>query len=169
MRTKACHDLHVQNVSQGEIATHFVVTGECALSKALQHFHPITGFLPDILHNLLEAIVPVELTLCVREMILLKYFTLEYLNRQIVIQNNFAAKLCIGGIRHDNSTLLSSLPFLVGSEVPEGEAWAILMDIKLIVQLVLCPYLTEQSIECMQAKISDNRQGLQEVFLYFKL
>ena len=110
MRTKVCHDLHVQNVVQGENATHFGVTGECALSKALQHFHPITCFPPDILHVLFEGIVLVELALCVCEMSRLKYFTLEYLNTQIrrfpyqysdrldkpqVIPKNFAATLSV--------------------------------------------------------------------------
>ena len=83
MREKACHDLHVQNVVKGEYVTHFGVTGECALSKALQHFHPITGFPPDILHDLFEGIVPVELALCIHEMIQQKYFTLDYLNMKI--------------------------------------------------------------------------------------
>lgn len=185
MRTKACHDLHVQSVVQGENATHFGVTGECALSKALQHFHPITGFPPDILHDLFEGIVPVELALCIREMIGRKFFTLEYLNTQIrtfpyqhsdrldkpqVIPKNFAAKLSIGGNGHENSTLLRLLPLMVGSKVPEGdEAWAILMDLKEIVQLVLSPSFTEESIQYMQTKISDHRQGLQAFFPDFKL
>lgn len=185
MRTKASHDLHVQNVVQGENATYFGVTGECALSKVLQHFHPIVGFPPDILHDLFESIVPVELALCIRKMIRLKYFTLEYLNTQIrsfpyqhsnrldkpqVIPKNFAAKLSIVGNGHENSTLLRLLPLMVGGKVPEGdEDWAILMDLKDVVQLVLSPSFTEESIQYMQAKISDHRQGLHAVFPDFKL
>ena len=58
---------------------------------------------------------------------------------------------------------------MVGSKVPEGdEAWAILMDLKDIVQLVLSPSFTE-SIQYMQTKISDHRQGLQSVFPDFRL
>lgn len=185
MRTKACHDLHVQSVVQGENVTHFGVTGECALSKALQHFHPITGFPPDILHDLFEGIVPVELALCISEMIQKKYFTLEDLNKKICtfpyqqtdrldkpqqISKNFAAKRTIGGNGHENSTLLRLLPLMVGSKVPEGdEAWAILMDLKEIVQLVLSPSFTEESIHYMQTKISDHRQVLKAVFPDFKL
>ena len=65
MRRKARHELHVQNVVRGENSNHFGVPSECALSKALQNFHPTTGFPPDILHNLFKGIVPVELGLCV--------------------------------------------------------------------------------------------------------
>lgn len=107
--------------------------------------------------------MPVELALCIHEMIGRKFFTLEYLNTQIrtfpyqhsdrldkpqVIPKNFAAKLSIGGNGHENSTLLRLLPLMVGSKVPEGdEAWAILMDLKEIVQLVLSPSFTEESIQ----------------------
>lgn len=185
MRTRACHDLHVQNVVQGENASHLGVKGECALSKTLQHFHPVSGFPPDIPHNLFDGIVPVELALCISEMIRLKYFTLEYHNTKIrtfpyqhsdrldkpqLIPKNFAAKRSIGGNGHENSTLLRLLPLMVGSKVPEeDETWAVLMDLKEIEQLVLSPSFTEESIQYMHTKISDHRQGLQAVFPDFKL
>lgn len=46
MRTIASHDLHVQNAMQGEYPC-LGVKDECALTKALQHFHPVDGFSPD--------------------------------------------------------------------------------------------------------------------------
>lgn len=59
---------------------------------------------------------------------------------------------------------------MIGSKVPEGdEAWAVLMDLKEIVQLVLSPSFTEESIQYMQTKITDHRQGLKAVFAEFKL
>lgn len=100
MRTRACHDLHVQNVVQGENASHFGVTGECALSKTLLHFHPITGFPPDILNDLFEGIVPVELALCIHEMIRLNtkirtfpYEHFDRLDKPQPIPKTFAAKV----------------------------------------------------------------------------
>lgn len=78
-----CTADHIQanKIVQRENVTNFSVMGEFALSKALQHFHPITGFPPDILYNLFECIVPVELPLCIHE--LSHLFTLEYLNTKI--------------------------------------------------------------------------------------
>ncbi|RXN24230.1 sterile alpha motif domain-containing 3 [Labeo rohita] len=35
----------------------FGVKGDCVLREALKHFHPVTGFAPDILHDLLEVLV----------------------------------------------------------------------------------------------------------------
>lgn len=100
----------------------------------MQHFHPITGLPPDILHDMFESIVPVELALCIREMICLKYFTLEYLNTQIrtfpyqhsdrldkpqLIPKNFATKLSIGENGHEQFHI-AEVPLMVGSKVPEG-------------------------------------------------
>ena len=183
MRTRACHDLNVQNAVQGEKA-YLGVKDECALTKTLQHFHPVDGFPPDILHDLFEGIVPVELALCISEMIRRRYFTLEYLNLKIntfpyqhydkldkpkPISKNFVAKKSIGGNGHENSTLIRLLPLMVGSNVPEGDdTWAILMDLKEIVQMVLAPSFTEESIQYMQSKISDHRQGLKGIVRNFR-
>ena len=150
-RTKASHDIHVQNVLQDESSrSQFGVKGDCVLRESLEHFHPITVFPPDLLHDLLEGIIPVELTLCIREMIRLKYFTLEYLNQRITsfpyqhtdkvkkphpVPKTFMTRGTIGGNGHENATLLRLLPLLVGSKVPEGNvAWVVLMDLKELVE-----------------------------------
>ena len=59
------------------------VTSECVLQKHLSFFHTITGFPPDVLHDLLEGIVPFELALCLQKLIAEKYFSLDKLNRII--------------------------------------------------------------------------------------
>ena len=51
-RTKASHDIHVQNVLQDESSrSQFGVKADCVLRESLEHFHPITGFPPDLLHD----------------------------------------------------------------------------------------------------------------------
>lgn len=185
LRTKDSHDRDVQAVTQGDGEIHFGVKKDCVLRESLEYFHPITGFPPDVLHDLFEGIVPVELALCVQEMIRLKYFTLEYLNRKIVsfpyqhsdkldkpkpISKNFAAKRTIGGNGHENCTLLRLIPLMVGNEVPEGDgAWTVLMDLKEIAELVLSPAFDDVSIQYLQTKIQDHRQILKEVFPELRL
>lgn len=57
-------------------------------------------------------------------------------------------------------------PLIIGNAVPEGDgAWTILMDLKEIVELLLCSEFTDESIQYLQTKIQDHRQMLQEVFL----
>lgn len=185
LRTKAGHDSNVQDVLQGNGESQLGVKGDCVLRESLQYFHTTTGFPPDILHDLFEGIVPVELALCIQEMIRLKYFTLIHLNRKILsfpyqhtdktdkpkpISKNFAAKKTIGGNGHENGTLLRLLPLLIGNTVPEGDnAWSILMDLKEIVELVLSPAFNDESIQYLQTKIQDHRQMLLEVFPEFRL
>lgn len=42
------------------------VKGECELRKHLDFVHPVSGFPPDILHDLLEGAIPIELALSPR-------------------------------------------------------------------------------------------------------
>ncbi|KAK0137892.1 hypothetical protein N1851_025902 [Merluccius polli] len=64
LRTPEQHDLLLQNLPGNNAISG--VKGECALSKHLTYFHPITGFPPDLLHDIFEGIVPVELSLCLK-------------------------------------------------------------------------------------------------------
>lgn len=45
-------------------------------------------------------------------------------------------------------TLFTLLPLHIGSNIPEGEAlWEVLMDLKEVVELALCPLFTEETID----------------------
>ena len=128
--------------------------------------------------------MPVELALCLGEMIGCKYFTLEDLNKRIIsfpyqhtdkverpqpIPKTFASKQTIGGNGHENATLVRLLPLIVGDKIPEGDvAWCALMDLKEVVELMLSTTFTEETIQ-LQSKIQDHRQCLQEVFPHFQL
>ena len=84
MRTKESHDLIVKQILDSDSSgSKFGVKRACVLSESLQHFHPTSGFPPDLLHDLLEGIVPAELALCLKEMFRLKHFSYEYLNHKI--------------------------------------------------------------------------------------
>ncbi|KAG9278069.1 hypothetical protein AMEX_G5864 [Astyanax mexicanus] len=185
LRTKASHDFDVHAVTHGESQDQCGVQGDCVLNQRLKHFHTVTGFPPDVLHDLLEGIVPVELALCIGEMIRCKYFTHEYLNKRILsfpyqhadnvdkpkpIPKTFTVKNTIGGNGHENSTLLRLLPLIIGDKIPEGDgAWAVLMDLKEIVELGLSLTFTEETIQYLQTKIQDHRRMLLEVFPRFSL
>lgn len=177
-RTKSSHDNDVHAVMHGNSLSQRGV-------QSLEHFHTVTGFPPDVLHDLFEGVVPAELALCIREMIRKKYFTLEYLNKKILsfpyqhtdkvdqpqtISKTFAAKNTIGGNAHENATLLRLLPLMIGHLVSEGDGgWTVLMDLKEVVEIVICPVFTDESIQYLQSNILDHRNMLQEVSPDFKL
>jgi hypothetical protein len=185
LRTKDLHDSLVQEIQKGDAEQCYGVKRSCVLSDHLKYFHPITGFPPDVLHDLFEGVVPVELAHCLKSMIAKKYFTLEELNRAILffpyqhsdkvdrphpIPQTFVRRGTIGGNGHENHTLLRLLPLLIGSRVPEGDKfWEVLMDLKDIVELAVSHSFTDETIQYMACKILDHRQLLQEVLASLRL
>ena len=51
------------------MAQQYGVKRSCPLSESLEHFHVVNGYPPDLLHDLLEGIVPTELALCLKALI----------------------------------------------------------------------------------------------------
>lgn len=70
LRTKDQHDNLVHEIKNGS-EENYGVKQSCILSDHLSHFHPITGFPPDILLDLFEGVGPVELAHCSKGMIFL--------------------------------------------------------------------------------------------------
>lgn len=78
---------------------------------------------------------------------------------------SFASKKLLGGNAYENWSLIRFLPLFIGQSVPcEEPAWQILTDLKDIVDLVVCPVHTEDSIAYLGFKISEHRIRFQEVF-----
>lgn len=180
-RTKEEHSLHLQAVLESPRLTHcFGVKRQCALTDKLKHFHVLSGYPPDLLHDLFEGIVPLELALCLNVLIKKKYFTLIQLNDLIrlftykwtdktdspqPVPFNFASRRSIGGNAHENWSLLRLLPLIIGFKVPESEpAWHLIMDLKDIVELVVSPIHTDDTIRYLDTKISEHRHRYLQVF-----
>ena len=149
------------------------------------YFDVTSGFPPDVLHDLLEGVVPLELALSLIEFIKNKYFSLvefndliaqfpykwtDRTNRPHLVTATFAAKRSVGGNAHENWCLLRLLAFLIGLRVPESDpVWQVLMVLKDIVELVMSPAHTEESICYLDTKIAEHRQRFLDVFPQNKL
>ena len=185
-RTKDQHTLHVQTAVSSPDLTHcYGVKKQCALSEKLEHFHVTSGYPPDVLHDLLEGIVPVELALASDNLIKKKYFSLIELNEAIchfpfkwsdktnrpnLIPANISTRKSVGGNAHENWCLLRLLPLIIGLKVPEQEpVWQMLMTLKDIVDFVMSPVHTEESICYLDSIISDHRSRFLDVFPQHKL
>lgn len=132
-----------------------------------------TGFPPDIARDLFEGIVPFEISLCLTVLISKKYFTLATLNKAIEdfpfkwtdktnrphpVPLTYSSRRTIGGNAHENWSLIRFLPLLLGQKVPTDEpAWHLLADLKDIVELVVSPVQTKESIGYLNFKISEHR------------
>jgi hypothetical protein len=186
MRTKEKHQQHVQDVLQDStLVAQYGVKSSCPLSDNLKHFSTIGGFPPDLLHDLLEGVVPVEVALCLQDLIGKRYFSLDTLNGAIKqfqykfsdrtdqpqpIPKSYTSKQTIGGNGHENWALLRLLPLLIGHEVRQNDhTWEILMLLKDIVELALSSHFSDDTVEFLNWKISEHRALLQEVFPNFVL
>ena len=184
LRKKETHETHVKTALDSGSSV-FGVKRACPFTKALSYFHVLSGYPPDIAHDLFEGIVPVEISHCLTLLISKKYITLDDLNSSILhfpykgtdktnkphpLPQNLSGRKSIGGNAHENWCLLRLLPFLIGPKIPEHEpAWQILLDLKHIAELVVAPVHSDESIAFLESKVSDHRQRYQEVFPNNKL
>ena len=180
-RTEEQHAVHVQTaLTSLKKSPCYGVKNQCALSEKLEHFHVTSGYPPDVLHDLLEGIIPLELALSFDVLIKKKYFSLIELNdvihqfpykwsdktnRPHLVPGNFSKRKSVGGNAHENWCLLRLLPLMIGLKVPEDEpAWQMLMTLKSILELVMSPSHTEESICYLDSLISEHRSRLLEAF-----
>lgn len=179
-RTIQEHRVHVDTAKGDKSQSHcYGVKKLCPLTENRKHFDVLTGYPPDLLHDLFEGIVPLELALCLSTLIKGKYFTLDELNKSIKqfpyrwadrtnapqpVPLNFATKT-VGGSAHENWALLRLLPLIVGEKIPESEpTWLLLLNLKDIVELVLSSVHTDSTICFLDSKIFEHRQRFQEAF-----
>lgn len=186
LRDKMCHDMHVQEVMKDSRSSQTSgVKGRCPLTTSLKHFHAVKGYPPDILHNVLEGIVPVEVSLCLTDLISKNYFTLDMLNDAIrsfsytftdktnqpqKTGKGFSPKGTIGGNGHENWSVIRLIPLYIGHCVPEGDhSWEIMMLLKDIVELVVAPKHTDDTLHFLECKLAEHRELLQSSFPDFRL
>lgn len=179
-RTEEIHTSHLKTLEENSLSNCYGVTRKCVLSEKLSHFNVTTGFPPDIAHDLFEGIVPVEISLCLTVFISKNYFTLATLNKAIEdfpfkwtdktnrphpVPLTYSSRRTIGGNAHENWSLIRFLPLLLGQKVPTDEpAWHLLADLKDIVELVVSPVQTKESIGYLNFKISEHRVRFKELF-----
>lgn len=87
-----------------------------------------------------------------------------------LVPGNFVTRKSVGGNAHENWCMLRLLPLLIGSKVPEHEpVWEVLMTLKDIVDLVMSPVHTDESIAYLDSVISEHRTRFLEAFPQEKL
>lgn len=151
-RTKEGHSIHIQQALENPSQSHcFGVKRQCTITE--------------------------KLALCLNVFIQKSYLTLAEVNNIIrtfpfkwsdktdspqPIPITFATRKTIGGNAHENWCLLRMLPFLIGTKIPPSEpTWQLLMDLKDVVELVVSPCHTEETICYLDSKISEHRHRYQ--------
>jgi len=140
-------------------------------------FHVVNGLPPDIMHDLLEGVVPLEMALVLKHLISSNYIDLTTFNRVITTwrygpldKQNKPVQISDGGDRiRQNSgrmwCLLRLLPLMIGPSVPqEDEHWKFLLELKQICEMVFAYKLTESHLSYLEIKIQDHLNSFKDLF-----
>lgn len=83
LRNKELYDIHV-STAKCDAKPRCGVKRQQVFSANLFYFNVCTGYPPDVAHDILEGILPVELAYCLNLFIAKRYFTLDILNELIL-------------------------------------------------------------------------------------
>ena len=141
-------------------------------------FHVVNGLPPDIMHDLLEGVVPFELALTLRALIKEGIVSLEELNRilsswnygpldkanqPVAISSNFNDTIKQNAGRM--WCLIRLLPLMIGSKIPcENVHWQFLLGLKDIVEYAFASELAVGQVIHLQTKIQDHLSNFCELF-----
>ena len=176
LRTRESYNQHVSAMHQNGTESSFGI--RCKSSFISGSFHVVDGLPPDIMHDLLEGVVPFEMALVLQYFVSEGYFTVEELNSILdswkygpLDNANKPVPIShtIGDSIKQNAgrmwCLLRLFPLMVAHKVPVGdEYWQFLLDLKDIVELVFSPRLAIGHVLMLQTKIQDHVQSYRRLF-----
>ena len=85
LRTRATHQTHCSSLGgplHNHIATTYGLNRELSLNK-LAHFHTTEGLIPDVMHNVLEGVLPLAIKYILKHLLALTSFTVVELSRRM--------------------------------------------------------------------------------------
>lgn len=159
------------------------IKSSCLLNS-LKYFHIAENVTVDVMHDLLEGIVPFELKLIISSFIFdKKYFTLGIFNSRLASydygytdRSNKPTALSEAELRDEHETSLNQkasqlmclvkiLPFLVGADIPEDDdLWHLYLLIRDIIDLVFADTCTAGDSVYLKCKIEDHNSLFRIVF-----
>lgn len=174
----------VANYEEDLLAVNLPQTGvrtSCLLNE-LESFHITSNYAPDVMHDLLEGVCPLEMKLILQNFIESHYFDLNTLNARIISYNygfsDSSNKPCAYSQQSlgnaDGSpgqkaaqmwTLMRHIGLLIGDLVPEGnDYWELLLTLCDCMDIIFSPALTTGDCVFMRQLISDHHELFQELF-----
>jgi len=184
LRNKEQYSRQVKCLLEGTISTRDCGIKSSCLLNSLQYFHVVQNVSVDVMHDLLEGIVPFELKLILASFIFdKKYFSLQVLNARLASfdygylnRRNKPTALIESELRDQQKTslsqkasqtmcLVSVLPFLIGFEVPENDdMWKLYLLLRDIIDLVFSDVCAVGDSVYLKAKIEDHHALFRTVF-----
>lgn len=177
LRTRQSYDQHVSAMHQnGSESSCFGIRRKSSFISG--SFHVADGLPPDIMHDLLEGVVPFEMSLVIKHCVSKGYFTVEEVNGIIASWNygpldkaNKPVPISptVGETIKQNAgrmwCLMRLFPLMMANKVPVGDKyWQFLLGLKEIVELVFAPHLAVGHVLMLQIKVQDHVHSFCELF-----
>lgn len=157
LRAPAVHEYHLNCVATDpSAAAAYGVNGPCALS-VLPHFEVTKAFPPDVMHDVLEGVVPLTLKLVIKALHKDKFVTITDLNNRLkdfgfgqndkrnkppLIPEKLSANGHVIGKATEKWTLFRLLTFVIGDKVPStNKDWQLYLLLREITEILLAPTL----------------------------
>lgn len=153
LRTKTVHAYHLQCVEDDpHCRSVYGVTGPCAFNK-LSYFDTTNAFPPDVMHDFLEGVIPLDLKSVLKALHNDKTVTIQKVNDNIknfsfgqndctskpaLIPEKVALDGNISGTAVEKWTLFRTLPFLIGSRIEkDNKLWQLYLLVRKRFKMVL--------------------------------
>jgi len=175
LRTGPVHQYHIQALDRNasiSLAT-YGVAKHCPF-EALEYFSVTEAFPPDIMHDVLEGVIPLLLKLILKSFVTAKYFTVSHFNdllenfvfghndvkcKPVKIPPRLLTERDSGnlpGKAIEKWCLFRILPFLVGDLIPRDNVqWQLYLQFREIAEIMFAPKLDKQFVHYLQLQISE--------------
>lgn len=183
LRSEEEHNEHVQALLiNPQSCAESGVKRPCILNTS-RYFHVTKNFCPDVMHDILEGVAPMEVKLVLKELILIEdLFTLEQLNFKILSHSyGFADdKNKPSPIMHHTLTssdhslkqraaqmwcLLRVMPLLIGEFIPKGNCfWELILKLRMITDIVFAPKVSRGQCIFLKSLIEDHHVHFKKIF-----
>ena len=179
VRTADRHAYHVDAVTQNSLNSKvYGVKKACAFSD-LPAFDVSTSFPPDVMHDLLEGVMPSVTALLLKNFVAAGLFTFADVNvalDKLVVphRQNMPNKLpesvprseiSIGGTAIQKLELFLVLPQLIAAYIAEGnEVWYVYVLLREICDIILAPVVDADSISLLESLIESFMSAFVNIF-----
>ncbi|KAL2086106.1 hypothetical protein ACEWY4_017165 [Coilia grayii] len=178
LRTTEGHAYHLESVTDHERATLYGVQARCPLNE-LDYFDVTQGFPPDVMHDILEGVMPLVVKLVLREAREEKHITLHEFNdklkhmcfgkndtqnRPVPITENHLRKSIVGSASQ-KWCLFRVLPMLMAHQIPPGSAyWNVYLLSREIVEIILASQFRRNDLVNLKMLIEEFLTEMSNVF-----
>ncbi|KAJ8048999.1 hypothetical protein HOLleu_01533 [Holothuria leucospilota] len=184
LRTEEAHRHHVESVQlHPTLASTYGVTKDSPLNE-LEYFNVVSGFPPDLAHDLFEGVVPEILTLCLKQFVLDDVCTLDVINNAFLnfpyqcsdkcskpsVMSSELSQFKVKQTASQTWCLLRLLPIMLGDVIPPGNQYfELILSLIAVVELICAPVQDGSTIALMKSKITDLLYLLRELFPDFTM